>query len=152
MASIISRLIWQGATKGRLELFADTLLASRDYVPIEYVSDAVLDAVREKHPSGIYNLGSGVSVSFSELLMWVFEFLDPDSLSVSMIKNPHSRQYQYWTGVDMSKTLGVFTGLRRLDCQDVKHYARRLFEAYVAFLEATKRELQDNDDEPLEEP
>ncbi|WP_405059140.1 NAD-dependent epimerase/dehydratase family protein [Kribbella sp. NBC_01505] len=110
MASIISQLVQGAAADGAVRLFADTLTASRDYVPVEHVVDCLLRILRDPIPVGVYNLGSGHAVSFAKLLEWCSEFRAGKELTVRLSANPIPDRYQYWTCADMAalnKALGI---------------------------------------------
>ncbi|MEU8591159.1 NAD-dependent epimerase/dehydratase family protein [Streptomyces sp. NPDC048664] len=101
MASIIGQLLRATARQEPLTLFADTLEACRDYVPVATVARTCVLMADPAAPSGIYNLGSGHAVSFAELLRWCSDFAGTP-LTVRLVPNPHIGRYQYWTCADMS--------------------------------------------------
>lgn len=101
MASIIGQLLLATARQEPLTVFADTLEACRDYVPVEAVARTCVLMADPAAPSGIYNLGSGHAVSFAEVLHWCSDFAQAP-LNVRLIANPHVGRYQYWTCADMS--------------------------------------------------
>jgi len=131
MASIISQLLRQAALGIPLRLFSDTLGACRDYVPVEVVLGTLLDAVRRPPPPGIYNLGSGVPVSFATLLGWCGDLRGDEGLTVHLVPNPVSDRYQYWTCADQSKLDAALPGRRGCTSEGVRSAAARLFEGYV---------------------
>ncbi|GAA1938468.1 NAD-dependent epimerase/dehydratase family protein [Kitasatospora viridis] len=129
MASIISQLL-RGAAQGRrLTLFADTLKACRDYVPVESVARTVVALLRHQVPSGVYNLGSGCPVSFATLLEWCAEFSGAE-LDVRLVPNPVADRYQYWTCADQSRLQGVLPGGRPELIEDVRSGAATLFRHF----------------------
>ncbi|TDD98121.1 NAD-dependent epimerase/dehydratase family protein [Actinomadura rubrisoli] len=101
MASIIGQLLLATARHEPLTLFADTLEACRDYIPVAAVARTCVLMADPAAPSGIYNLGSGHAVSFAELLHWCSEFAEAP-LNVRLVANRHVGRYQYWTCADMS--------------------------------------------------
>ncbi|WNF00051.1 NAD-dependent epimerase/dehydratase family protein [Streptomyces luomodiensis] len=131
MASIISQLLRQAATGVPLRLFADTLEACRDYVPVETVVDTLLDVIRQPPPPGVYNLGSGVPVSFATLLGWCGELRGEDGLAVHLVPNPVSGRYQYWTCADQSRTGAVLPRARGLAVEEVRSAAHRLYRTFA---------------------
>ncbi|WP_435128921.1 NAD-dependent epimerase/dehydratase family protein [Actinacidiphila sp. bgisy144] len=131
MASIISQILRRAAQGERIPVFADTLQASRDYVPVREVAGVCLRLVDAEVPSGIYNLGSGLPVSFATLLEWCAEFTG-SPLDVRLVANPLSARYQYWTGADMTKLRAALPGAGRLDIGGVRARARELFDVFEA--------------------
>ncbi|ONK10486.1 NAD-dependent epimerase/dehydratase family protein [Streptomyces sp. MP131-18] len=131
MASIISQLLRQTATGVPLKLFADTLEACRDYVPVETVADTLLDVIRQPPPPGVYNLGSGVPVSFATLLGWCGELRGEEGLAVRLVPNPMSSRYQYWTCADQSRAGGVLPRARGLSAEEVRSAAHRLYRGFA---------------------
>ncbi|MFE9573507.1 NAD-dependent epimerase/dehydratase family protein [Streptomyces sp. NPDC006692] len=101
MASIIGQLLRATARQEPLTVFADTLEACRDYVPVATVAQTCVLMADPAAPCGIYNLGSGHAISFAELLHWCSDFARTP-LNVRLVPNPHIGRYQYWTCADMS--------------------------------------------------
>jgi ADP-L-glycero-D-manno-heptose 6-epimerase len=135
MASIISQLLRQSARGRRLRLFADTLEACRDYVPVEVVVETMLAAIAEPPPSGVYNLGSGVPVSFTALLGWCAELRADGELEVLLTPNPVQDRYQYWTCADQSATGKVLAPARARTVEEVRMAAHRLYDSFRATLD-----------------
>jgi ADP-L-glycero-D-manno-heptose 6-epimerase len=124
MACILTQLIEQAVAAGGVRVFADSLTASRDFVPVAYVADALCNAVdrpEAQFESGVFNLGSGVSISFARLLEWLTAQCG-NRLFVDLFPNPASNAYQYWTGVEMERTRRTFD-LTTLCEEDVLAYA-----------------------------
>jgi len=137
MASIISQVLRQAAGGRQLRLFADTLEASRDYVPVEVVAETMLAAIAEPPPPGVYNLGSGVPVSFATLLGWCSELRADGELDVRLIPNPVRDRYQYWTCADQSTTGKVLAPARAASIDEVHTAASRLYASFTAEPEPT---------------
>jgi ADP-L-glycero-D-manno-heptose 6-epimerase len=134
MASIISQLLLRTARGEPLRLFADTLNACRDYVPVETVVGAVRSILARRIPSGVYNLGSGQPTSFATLLEWCAAFREPEGLRVQLVPNPIPDRYQYWTCADQSKLDAVLPGRPALTQGDIRLAAQRLFEHYLSLM------------------
>ncbi|GAB3066797.1 NAD-dependent epimerase/dehydratase family protein [Micromonospora schwarzwaldensis] len=132
MASIISQLLRQTARGQRLRVFADTLEACRDYVPVEVVAETMLAAIVEPPPAGVYNLGSGVAVSFAALLGWCAELRADGELDVRLVPNPVRDRYQYWTCADQSVTGKVLAPARARTVDEVRAAASRLYATFSA--------------------
>lgn len=127
MACIFTQLIDQALASGGVRLFADSLTAARDFVPVSYVVDAICRAVElgsSEFESGLFNLGSGVSIPFAKILEWLTSQLG-GRLRVELVPNPASNAYQYWTGVHMGHTRRAF-GLMTLAEEDVLESAGNL--------------------------
>lgn len=136
-ASIIHQLLRQAARGERLRLFADTLSACRDYVPVEVVVDTMLAAIAEPPPAGVYNLGSGVPVSFAELLRWCGELRTDGVLDVRLVPNPMRDRYQYWTCADQNLTGAVLAPARARTVDEVRTAAWQLYRSFDAVLKPT---------------
>jgi ADP-L-glycero-D-manno-heptose 6-epimerase len=131
MASIISQLLRTVAAGGAPTLFADTLTASRDYVPVQWVVQVILRLIEAPVAAGTYNVGSGYPVSFATLLQWCVEFSGAATLPVHLVPNPIPGRYQYWTCADMRKLRSV-TGLTPPTADDVRTAALALFQEAAA--------------------
>lgn len=99
-ASMVSRILWQMLDKKRPKLFASGE-QKRDWV---YVADVVraLKLAGSSGRSGIYNVGSGQSVSFNDVVKtweWFLRF----NLEPEYMPNPHEGAYQSLTSVDIGK-------------------------------------------------
>ncbi len=129
MASIISQLITRAADRRPLELFADTLLASRDYIPVEFVAATIVAVLHRGVPAGIYNVGSGTALSFARLLEWCAAFAAPDPLEVRLTPNPYADRYQYWTCADLTRLRTALPHLPTVRLQEVEAAASSLFTA-----------------------
>lgn len=127
-SSIISQILTKAARGEPIELFADTLHASRDYVPIVTVCDATRALLGSDFTPGVYNLGAGHAVSFADLLGWCAEFDGDRPGVVRLVDNPIRERYQYWTCADMSKLLAELPGLTGTDPGQVRAEARRVFD------------------------
>jgi ADP-L-glycero-D-manno-heptose 6-epimerase len=126
MASVLGRWLRSAAAGERVDAFADTLLAARDYVPVAHVVDAVEAVLADGVPSGVYNLGSGHAVTFADVLGWCAE-LSPGPLDVRLVPNPVTDRYQYWTCADMTRLRAALPGLPRLGLDDIRAAAGALF-------------------------
>ena len=128
MASIISQLLRRAANGLPLVLFDDTLHACRDFVPVDVVVDTVLSVLADDRvASGVYNLGSGVPISFSTITRWCTSFA-ATAPQIVLRPNPLPGAYQYWTCADMSKLRSSLPGRPVLTTADVLAASRQLFE------------------------
>lgn len=128
MASYIFQML--AATKfGRpIRLFSDSLLASRDYVPINYLCKIVEDMCLDRVSPGSYNLGSGHSVSFAQILEWCASYQRAHGVLVELVRNPIADRYQYWTCADISAIRNELPGLRTLSTKDIELAASELYD------------------------
>ncbi|MEV4412413.1 NAD-dependent epimerase/dehydratase family protein [Catellatospora sp. NPDC049609] len=131
MASILSQLLRTAARREAPRLFADTLEASRDYVPVRWLADVVLRIIDRGVPSGVYNLGSGRPVTFATLLRWCADFGGGEELRVRLVPNPIADRYQYWTCADMTRLTGALD-LDGLTQEQVRAAAERLYADFRA--------------------
>jgi nucleoside-diphosphate-sugar epimerase len=127
MASIISQLLRKSAHGEPLALFADTLGACRDYIPVEAVAGTVTALLEREVPAGVYNLGSGIPVSFSTVVEWCASFSGTDP-AVELLPNPVASGYQYWTCADMAKLSSCLPALPRFTQTEIRSAAQELFE------------------------
>jgi ADP-L-glycero-D-manno-heptose 6-epimerase len=131
MMCILTQLVRAAARGEPLTLFADTLDAARDYLPVGAVADVVRRLVEapEPIPSGIYNLGSGEAVTFATVLRWCVEF-GGAPVEVSLQPNPIADRYQYWTCADNSRLYTQLPGCPRIGVADVRAEANRLYTQF----------------------
>jgi ADP-L-glycero-D-manno-heptose 6-epimerase len=126
MASIISQLLRQAAVGDPLILFEDTLGACRDFIPVSVIADTCVRLAGQQVPSGVYNLGSGLPVSFAALLEWCSDF-SGTQVTPRLVPNLVAQRYQYWTGADMSRLRAELHGLPVLKTEDIRQAAHTLF-------------------------
>ncbi|MEI7033330.1 NAD-dependent epimerase/dehydratase family protein [Streptomyces pratensis] len=129
MASILSQLLRAAADGRPLTLFADTLKACRDYIPVQNVSRVVAQLVARDTEPGIYNLGSASPISFATVLEWCAAFTGRP-LDVQLIGNPLPERYQYWTCADQSRLESVVPAGGPIPIEQVKTAAAALFEHF----------------------
>jgi nucleoside-diphosphate-sugar epimerase len=127
MASIISQLLRKSARGEPLALFADTLAACRDYIPVEAVAGTIAALLEREVPAGVYNLGSGVPVSFGTVVEWCASFSGADPV-VELLPNPVANGYQYWTCADMAKLASCLPDLPRFSPAEIRSAAGELFQ------------------------
>lgn len=132
MASIISQLLRSAAEGRQLRVFADTLNACRDYIPVENVARTVVRLAGQDTAGGIYNLGSASPVSFATLLHWCADLSTADALDVRLVRNPIPDRYQYWTCADQSRLETALPGAGPVPIDEVKAAAARLFTHFHA--------------------
>jgi ADP-L-glycero-D-manno-heptose 6-epimerase len=127
-SSIISQVVGRAARGEPIVLFADTLLACRDYVPVARVGAVVRRLVEAAFVPGVYNVGAGTATSFATLLRWCAEFDERRPLEVRLVRNPIPDRYQYWTCADLTRLAGLMPGIRPLTEAELRDEAARLFE------------------------
>jgi ADP-L-glycero-D-manno-heptose 6-epimerase len=130
MASIIGQLLLATARQEPLTLFADTLEACRDYVPVATVAQTCVLMADTSAPSGIYDLGSGHATSFAELLRWCSEFTQTP-LNVRLVPNPHIGRYQYWTCADVSALDAALATRTSTSPDDLRSAAHELYLQFM---------------------
>ncbi|GGY58254.1 NAD-dependent epimerase/dehydratase family protein [Streptomyces xanthochromogenes] len=130
MASIIGQLLLATARHEPLTLFADTLEACRDYIPVATVARTCVLMADPTAPRGVFNLGSGHATSFAELLRWCAEFTD-SPLNVRLVPNPHIGRYQYWTCADMSALDASLPARPRPGPGDLRDAAHELYRHFT---------------------
>jgi ADP-L-glycero-D-manno-heptose 6-epimerase len=130
MASIISQLLRQAAEGDELRLFADSLEASRDYIPVSIVAETCVALLRTWVSSGVYNLGSGHPVSFARIVNWCAEFSD-GPVVVRLVANPLRECYQYWTCADMSKLDSALPGRAAVEPGDIRLASHTLYDSFA---------------------
>ncbi|GLL02131.1 NAD-dependent epimerase/dehydratase family protein [Dactylosporangium matsuzakiense] len=127
-SSIISQILTKAARGDRIDLFADTMRASRDYVPAATVCAAVRGLLDSDFTPGVYNLGSGHATSFGDLLGWCAEFGGGRPADVRLVDNPIPDRYQYWTCADVSKLRAALPGWAGADIDVVRGEAEAVFD------------------------
>ncbi len=125
-ASMITQLICQMAQGKRPRLFKYGE-QQRDYIHVSDVVEANLSAWRYAD-SGVFNCGSGSTVSFSQLVEWINEYLGLQ-LEPEWIDNPHGAAYQNFTQCDMKRAEALL-GFRPLI--SIKEGVGLTCAAYVA--------------------
>jgi ADP-L-glycero-D-manno-heptose 6-epimerase len=131
MACILTQLVRAAATGERLTVFADSLTAARDYVPVTVVADAVRRLVEAPAAveSGVYNLGSGHAVTFATVVEWCARFGD-GPLDVRLVTNPKPAAYQYWTCADNARLDAALPDRSRVAPGDLMAEAERLYRGF----------------------
>ena len=110
MASVIFHTVQQINTTGKMKLFRSHNPEYRDgeqlrdFVYVKDVVDALTFMMQEKKQSGLYNLGSGRSRTFNDLVQITFSVLGKES-AISYIDTPKDirDKYQYFTEANMHK-------------------------------------------------
>jgi len=127
MASYLQQMSSAAAHGRPIVLFDDTLEAARDWIPVATVAARIARVVESPPRSGIYNMGSGHSMSFETLIDWLAEFSGRRPI-VELVPNSYASAYQYWTAVDMSRWNDASRpDSTRLGVMDVREAARQLF-------------------------
>lgn len=107
MASILSQLLHQAASTGRIRVFDDSLTAARDYIRVETVTTTIvrLATTRLPVPAAVYNLGAGCAISFADIAQWCARLhreATGQPLHVELVPNLEPGAYQYFTCPDMT--------------------------------------------------
>jgi len=134
MASVIFHAVKQITETGGMKLFrshnpeykdGEQL---RDFVYVKDVVEVLTFMMREKKENGLYNLGSGKSRSFKDLVNATFKALGKESV-ISYIDTPEDirDKYQYFTRANMKKLIlagysNSFTDLESGVKDYVQHY------------------------------
>lgn len=133
MACILTQMTQRAIAGAGIDLFSDTLDASRDFVPVSRVVDAVTCAALDCQsvPSAIvYNLGSGVSIRFSELVEWLCTLAPGGRVRLNLIPNPVASRYQYRTNV-CTRDMELALKLPAISHADVFRAAERLARDFM---------------------
>ena len=132
MASVIFHAVHQINTTGKMKLFRSHKPEYRhgeqlrDFVYVKDVVEVLIFMKQEKHKSGLYNLGSGKSRTFNDLVNITFSALGRESI-ISYIDIPQDirDKYQYFTEANMCKLkeVGYTKGFTTLE-NGVKDYVQ----------------------------
>ncbi|MCX4094568.1 NAD-dependent epimerase/dehydratase family protein [Nocardia sp. alder85J] len=131
MASILSQIVAAAAAGRPVRLFADTMTAARDFIPVHAVTATVAAVLESPIPSGVYNLGAGTAIGFAELLQWCAAWRGGD-LTVQLVPNPIPDRYQYWTCTDQSALAAALPDLPPITATEVRRAAAELFRSHQA--------------------
>ncbi|WP_082456788.1 MULTISPECIES: NAD-dependent epimerase/dehydratase family protein [Frankia] len=131
MASILWQLLHATACGRRIDLFSDTLLAERDFLPVASLVDTVLHLLRSSIPSGVYNLGAGHAISFATILGWCAGLRDGGMVDLRLVPNPIPDRYQYWTCADMTALRGVLPRAAEVTSDQIRDAAGELYRSFV---------------------
>ena len=103
----------------------------RDFLYVKDAAKAIVDVALDISISGLYNLGSGWSTTWNELVGYVFEAMGK-KVSINYIEMPEvlRGKYQYATCADMTKLRGVLpnytvTPLKYAIMDYVKNYLEK---------------------------
>lgn len=130
MASILSQILARASNDKEITLYSDTLLACRDYVPVELVARTVSDLAATAIPDGVYNLGSGHALSFAKLLEWCAELAGGRLSAIRLIPNPIVEQYQYWTCAELSKLRRAMPSFTDTNENSLREAVSLLYESF----------------------
>jgi ADP-L-glycero-D-manno-heptose 6-epimerase len=108
MRSMILKAWEQLQECGRVKLFAshrdghEDGTETRDFIYVKDIAQSVVHALTQKCPGGLYNMGSGVPRTFSDVVKAVFKALDrTPAIDWIAMPNELREQYQYYTCADM---------------------------------------------------
>jgi ADP-L-glycero-D-manno-heptose 6-epimerase len=132
MASVVLHAFNQISETSEMKLFGSHKEGvedghqSRDFVYVKDVADVCFYLMNNRKDSGIYNLGSGESRTFLDLVKNTFKSMDMES-KISFIDTPEDirNTYQYFTEAKIEKLMKIgydqkFTSLE----EGVKDYVR----------------------------
>lgn len=114
MASVISHAFKQIKDTSAMKLFRSHNPdykdgeQTRDFVYVKDVVEVMMFLLHHRKDSGIYNLGTGTSRTFLDLVKATFKAMDVEE-SISFIDTPADirDKYQYFTEADMSKLKAI---------------------------------------------
>ncbi|QZY55881.1 ADP-glyceromanno-heptose 6-epimerase [Crassaminicella profunda] len=138
MASMAFHAYHQIQQEGKVRLFKSNRInyqhgeQQRDFIYVKDIANIVLFFYHKaSFPSGIYNVGSGQTHTFNELIQAIFSAY-PAPIQMEYIDMPEGLEdkYQYYTKADMNKlkTIGYsrkFTDLKQ-GISEYVHYLRSL--------------------------
>lgn len=133
MACILTQMIRRATSGVEIDVFSDTLDASRDFVPVSRVVDTVARAVMEapNYPNGLVcNLGSGTSIRFAEIVEWLCTVAPGGRIRLNLVPNPVASRYQYRTSVYTRDVEAIFA-LPILSQADVLNSASELAQSFA---------------------
>lgn len=115
-ASPITKFTLQARKDGVIKIFEGSENIFRDFVCVDDVIQAKLDLAFNRMKSGIFNIGSGLPVSFQDVANMIAH---KESARIEKIPFPQEFKdaYQYWTCADLTKLreAGVSTHFRSLE-------------------------------------
>ncbi len=114
MASVVFHTYHQIANSGQMKLFRSHHPdfkdgeQTRDFIYVKDVVNVCYFLMLQKHPSGIYNLGTGIARTFNDLAISCFNALDKQP-QLEYIDTPEDirDKYQYFTKAEMSKLRAI---------------------------------------------
>ncbi len=134
MASVISKWLQRSARGLPIDIFEGTRASGRDFVEVDRIAFVIsqrLTRPSPPHPRGVFNLGSGITVTFGELIDWCQDFAG-QPMALRTIPFTIGSQYQHWTGADMSTLIVYHPNLNWGDRDRLKKYAERCWRASAA--------------------
>jgi ADP-L-glycero-D-manno-heptose 6-epimerase len=98
----------------------------RDFVYVVDVVNAMIELIKNKAPSGLYNLGTGSARTFYDLVAATFTAMNKET-KIEFVEMPDTLkgQYQYFTQANMSKLKSVLPGFQFHSLEEgVKDYVQ----------------------------
>ncbi len=132
MSSVISQWLWRSARGKFIEIFDGTQDSGRDFVEVHRVAGAIARRLQDtgQDPArGIFNFGSGVTVTFGEIIEWCREFAGT-AVDVRTIPFLIGEQYQHWTSVNMDALGRYYPELKVADHKSLKAYAQECWRSH----------------------
>jgi len=131
IASVISHWLKSSAHGEPIHIFEGTEESGRDFVEVDRITSVILRRLTDPAPPrGVFNLGSGVTTTFSELIQWCREFAGKP-IQVRTVPFTIAHQYQHWTCVDMSALAKFYPRLVIADRNALKEYARKCWKSHL---------------------
>ncbi|HUY47450.1 MAG TPA: NAD-dependent epimerase/dehydratase family protein [Streptosporangiaceae bacterium] len=134
MASVISKWLQQSASGQPIEIFDGTEDSGRDFVEVDRITAVILRRLArstQPKPCGVFNLGSGTTVTFGELIDWCRDFSGQPP-AIRAIPFTIGHQYQHWTSADMTALIAYYPDLGWGDRRRLKEYAGLCWRAFRA--------------------
>lgn len=125
MCSVVYQAYKQITATGKMKLFKSHRddykdgEQLRDFVYVKDVCKAMVELIKNKVESGIYNLGTGQARSFLDLTKATFKAMDKKE-NIEFIDMPESLrdQYQYYTQANMNKLKNALPDFKFLSLED----------------------------------
>jgi len=135
LASILSQLLHQAATTGRIRIFDDSLTAARDYIPVENVTTTILQLATASTPvpAAVYNLGSSFATTFADVAQWCARLHRQATgrpLLAELVPNPLPAAYQYFTCADTTALDNALPEPQTITPASLEARATALFEGF----------------------
>ncbi len=106
-SSVINQMLHYVKEDKVFNLFSDSWETKRDFVYVDDINNII--SKYDKLPTGIYDLGSGVTRSFGEIAD-IMKYHLKERFKYQLINNPYKEKYQQYTLADMR-----WTNLYKLD-------------------------------------
>jgi len=132
MSSVISQWLWRSARGKAIEIYDGTHDSGRDFIEVHRIARVILRRLKDTGKDsarGVFNLGSGVTVTFGELITWCSAFAGID-VEVHTIPFTIAEQYQHWTSVNMDALGQYYPDLIVANHESLKAYAQECWRSH----------------------